>query len=88
MDTRRRAMLDDIELADRQDRTAAAVRSRASDEQLLAESSILNGTVEGRAQRAEALRLSTLAKAPARPPSRDYSGVRLWTTADAGGQQN
>lgn len=88
MDTRRRAMLDDLELSDRQDRTAAMVRSRAADEQRLAESSILNASIEGRAQDAQAQRLATLQKAPPPPPLRDYSGVRLWTTADTGGPSN
>jgi hypothetical protein len=85
MDTRRRALLDDLELSDRQGRTAAAVRSRAADEQLLAESSLLNASVEGRAVDAQAQRMATLGKAPAPAPARDYSGVRMWTTADAGG---
>jgi hypothetical protein len=85
MDTRRRAMLDDLELSDRQDRTAEGVRSRAQDEQDLAESALLNASVGGRAQGAESQRLATLQKpaAPAQAP--DYSGVKLWTTADAGG---
>jgi len=88
MDNRRRAMLDDLELSDRQDRTAAAARSRAVDEQSLAESSLLNASVEGRARSAQAQRLATLEKAPPQSPPRDYSGVRLWTTADTGGASN
>jgi hypothetical protein len=83
--TRRRAILDDLDLADRQDRTASAVRSRAADEQDLAESSLLNADLQGRAQDAEAQRLATLQKTPPAPAAADYSGVRLWTTADAGG---
>jgi len=47
MDTRRRALLDDLSLADRQDKDDAAVRSGAADEQLLAESALLNASVEG-----------------------------------------
>ena len=85
MDTRRRALLDDLELSDRQGRTADAVRSRAADEELLAESSLLNASVEARAVDAQAQRMATLGKAPAPAPARDYSGIRMWTTADAGG---
>ena len=85
MDTRRRAMLDDLALSDRQERTEAEVRSRADDEQLLAESALLNAGAEGRAQGAEAARLSTLQKTAPAPPAPDYSGIRLWTTADSGG---
>ncbi len=85
MDTRRRALLDDLELSDRQGRTTAAVQSRAADEQLLAESALLNRTVEGRARDAQAQRLSTLQKTPQQQAAPDYSGLRMWTTADAGG---
>ena len=88
MDARRRALLDDLELSDRQARTAAAVQSRAADEQLLAESSLLNAGVEGRARDAQAQRMATLQKAPAYAHAPDYSGVRTWTTADAGGPPN
>jgi hypothetical protein len=85
MDTRRRALLDDLELSDRQSRTTAAVQSRAADEQLLAESALLNATVEGRVRDAQTQRLSTLQKTPQQQAAPDYSGVRMWTTADAGG---
>jgi hypothetical protein len=85
MDARRRAILDDIALSDRQERTAAGVRSRAADEQGLAESALLNATVEGRARGAEAQRGATLGKPAPVAPQPDYSGMRLWTTADAGG---
>src|ERR1019366_9356157 len=85
MDARRRAILDDIALSDRQERTAAGVRSRAADEQGLAESALLNATVEGRARGAEAQRGATLGKPAPAAPQPDYSGMRLWTTADAGG---
>jgi hypothetical protein len=85
MATRRRAVLDDLDLADRQDRTASGVRSEAADEQDLAESSLLNADLSGRAQSAEAQRLATLQKTPQQPQAMDYSGMRLWTTADAGG---
>jgi hypothetical protein len=88
MDTRRRAMLDDLALSDRQERTDAAVRSKAADEQMLAESALLNATTENRALSAEAQRLATLQKAPPAQPAPDYTGVRLWTTADAGGPSN
>jgi len=88
MDTRRRAMLDDLALSDRQDRNDAAVRARAADERTLAESALLNTNTEDRARTAEAQRLATLQKAPAALPAPDYSGIRLWTTADAGGPPN
>jgi hypothetical protein len=85
MDTRRRAMMDDLALSDRQDRTAAEVRSRAADEQMLAQSALLNAATENRAVSAETQRLATLQKTPAALPSPDYGGIKLWTTADAGG---
>jgi hypothetical protein len=86
MDTRRRAMLDDLDLSDRQARNDAAVRSKAADEQLLAESAILNADAASRAQAAQAQRMATLQKQAPAAPATDYSGIRLWTTADAGGQ--
>jgi hypothetical protein len=85
MDARRRAILDDAELSERQDRTNASVRSRAADEQLLAESALLNTDAEARVAAAESQRTATLQKAPAAPTQADYGGIRLWTTADAGG---
>ena len=85
MASRRRAVLDDLDLADRQDRTAASVRSRAADEADLAASSVLAADLKSRAQGAEAQRMATLQKTPPAPRAADYSGVRLWTTADAGG---
>jgi len=88
MDARRRAILDDVALSDRQERTDAGVRSRAADEQGLAESALLNESVEERARSAEAQRIATLQKTPSTPPRPDYTGVRLWTTADAGGTSN
>jgi len=88
MDARRRAILDDLALSDREQRTDAGVRSRAADEQDLAESALLNAAVEGRARGAEAQRIATLQKTAAAPPQPDYSGMRLWTTADAEGGSN
>lgn len=85
MDTRRRAMLDDLALSDRQAATDSAVRATASDEQLLSESAQLNASTEDRARTAEAQRLATLQKAPPSLPAADYAGLRIWTTADAGG---
>ena len=85
MDARRRALLDDLALSDRQDRDDTAVRDRAADEQMLAESAQLNANTEARARTAEAQRLATLQKSPPAPPAPDYSGLRTWTTADAGG---
>jgi len=85
MASRRRAILDDLDLADRQDRSASAVRSRAADEEDLAASALLNADLQARAQGAEAQRLSTLQKTPPAAKGADYSGLRLWTTADAGG---
>jgi hypothetical protein len=88
MDTRRRALLDDLELSDRQDRTAAGTISKAADEQLLAESALLNASASGRAKDAEAQRMATLQKQAAPAAATDYSGLRMWTTADAGGSSN
>jgi hypothetical protein len=85
MDARRRAILDDQELSDRQDRNTAGVRSRAADEELLAESALLNADAQGRVQAAESQRAATLQKALPAPSQADYSAIRLWTTADAGG---
>jgi hypothetical protein len=85
MDTRRRAILDDLDLSDREARVDAGVRSRASDEQMLAESALLNADARARAQGAEAQRLATLRRVPPAPAAADYSGIRLWTTADTGG---
>ncbi len=85
MDARRRAMLDDLDLSDREARGAAGVRAQAADEQLLAESALLNADARTRAQGAEAQRLATLQRLPAAPAPADYSGIRLWTTADTGG---
>ena len=86
MDARRRALLDDVGLSDRQAREASAARARAADQQGLAESSQLGADELARASAAEAQRAATLAKARPAPAPRDYSGMRLWTTADAGGQ--
>jgi hypothetical protein len=88
MDTRRKAILDDLGLSDRQARTESIVRERASDEQLLAESALLNADAGSRAQGADAQRLATLQKPASTPAQPDYSGMRLWTTADAGGPSN
>jgi phenylpyruvate tautomerase PptA (4-oxalocrotonate tautomerase family) len=85
LDTRRRALLDDLALSDRQDRNAGAVRSRASDEQVLAGSAVLNSNAQARAQGAEAQRMATLQKAASPVQAPDYSGIRLWTTADTNG---
>jgi hypothetical protein len=88
MDARRRAALDDLALSDRQDRTDAGVRSKAADEQLLAESALLNSSEEGRVRVSEAQREATLQKPIPAPPQSDYDGIKLWTTADAGGAAN
>jgi hypothetical protein len=88
MDTRRRAILDDLDLSDRQARADAGVRSRATDEQMLAESALLNADARTRAQAAEAQRLATLQRLPPPAAAPDYSGIRLWTTADTGGPSN
>ena len=84
METRRRAVLDDLALSDRQNATDAGVRSKAADERMLAESALLNAGASGRAQAAETQRETTLQKSPAPTAQADYSGLRLWTTADAG----
>jgi hypothetical protein len=88
MSGHRRALLDDMELGDRQGRAASGVRAKAEDEQALAESSLLNADLQGRVQAAESQRLTTLQKAPAAPAAADYSGMKVWTTADAGGVSN
>jgi hypothetical protein len=85
MDSRRRAILDDLALSDRQQSENAAVRSRAADEALLAQSGVLNAGAGARARDAEAARMATLAKPPAAAPAADYGGLRVWTTADAAG---
>jgi len=77
MGAHRQALLADLELADRQDRDRARVRAVAADESGLAESALLQG--------AEAQRLATLQKAAPAAPAADYSGLRVWTTADAAG---
>jgi hypothetical protein len=78
-------VLDDLALSDRQERTDAGVRAKAADEQKMAESALLNSAAAGRVQAAEAQRTATLSKAPPAPAPPDYSAIRLWTTADAGG---
>jgi hypothetical protein len=83
MDTRRRAVLDDLALSDRQNATYAGVRSKATDEQMLAESALLNASATTRVQAAESQRAATLQKSVAAPSQADYSGIKLWTTADA-----
>jgi hypothetical protein len=85
MDSRRRAIMDDLDLSERQARSGSDARSMAVDEQLLAESAQLNADAGSRAQGAEAQRLATLQKAAPAEAQPDYSGIRLWTTADTGG---
>lgn len=85
LDSRRRALMDDESLSEREDRALSAVRSRAADEERLAESALLNANASSRAQASEGVRLATLSKVAARPIPADYSGLRLWTTADTGG---
>jgi hypothetical protein len=88
MAARRRAVLDDLEVGDREASAESGARSRAADEQGLAESAALNSGMSSRTQAAESQRLSTLQKPAPTPPSADYSGMKLWTTADAGGTSN
>jgi hypothetical protein len=88
MAARRRAVLDDMEVGDREASAESGARSRAADEQGLAESAALNSGMSSRTQAAESQRLSTLQKPAQTPPSADYSGMKLWTTADAGGTSN
>lgn len=85
METRRRAVLDDLALSDRQNATDAGVRSKAADERMLAESAQLNASAAGRVQAAESQRTATLQKPLATASQADYSAMKLWTTADAGG---
>ncbi|HEY1765147.1 MAG TPA: hypothetical protein VGF85_09505 [Opitutaceae bacterium] len=83
MGSRRRALLDDLELSDREERARTGARDRAGDEQALAESALLNAGVEGRLREAESQRIATLQKTAAAPDRPDYTGLRLWTTSDA-----
>jgi hypothetical protein len=85
MTGRRRALMDDMDLADRQGRLAARTREAAADETLLAESSALNTATGDRARASEAARIATLQKPLQDQGSPDYSGLRLWTTADTEG---
>jgi hypothetical protein len=85
MDARRRAILDDLDLSDRESRSDDSVRTRAADEQMLSESALLNADARARAQGAEAQREATLGRVAPAPAAADYSGIRLWTTADTGG---
>ncbi len=85
MGARRRAILDDLELSDRQERTLAGVRARAADERGLAESALLNANEEERVRSAEAQRVATLQKTPTPGTVTDYTGMKLWTTSDAEG---
>ncbi len=88
MDTRRRAILDDLELSDRQDRASSGTREKSKDEQLLAESALLNDSAAVRARGAEDQRLATLRKPVPHGAVADYSALRLWSTADTGGASN
>ncbi len=85
MGARRAALMSDLDLADREERDGERVRAQADDERLLAQSAALNGAVASRAQAAESDRIATLAKAPAAAAANDYSGLKVWTTADTGG---
>jgi hypothetical protein len=80
---RRRALLDDLELSDRQESQLAGVRETAADERALAESALLNASDEGRIREAEAQRAATLQKTASTPAPADYSALRLWSTSDA-----
>jgi hypothetical protein len=84
LEARRRGLLDDLALSDRQNFTQERVRARAADESSLAESAVLATAAAARVQTAEAQRLATLQKLPT-PPVADYSGLQLWTTADTDG---
>jgi hypothetical protein len=88
MAARRRAVLDDLEIGDREASAESGARSQAADEQGLAESAALSSGMSSRTQAAESQRISTLQKPAHAPPASDYSGVKLWTTADAGGASN
>ncbi len=85
MGARRRAILDDLELSDRQEGTLARVRGRADDERRLAESALLNANEEERVRSAEAQRVATLQKTALPGTAPDYAGMKLWTTSDAEG---
>jgi 23S rRNA maturation mini-RNase III len=87
MEARRRALLDDLALDDRQRRTDTDTSAKASDERTLAESSAVNAVFGQRALDARTQRLDTLQKTVPASTAPDYSGLRLWTTADAAGSQ-
>jgi hypothetical protein len=83
LEARRRGLLDDLALADRQSRTAERVQAGAADESALAESSVLASAEAARVQAAQTQRLATLQKAPSATVP-DYSSLKVWSTADAG----
>ncbi|HEY1793418.1 MAG TPA: hypothetical protein VGG34_10915 [Opitutaceae bacterium] len=83
---RRQALVDDLGLSDRQAAREDAARSRSTDQQLLAESALLGADLASRASGAEAQRVATLGRQAPQPGPRDYSGMQLWSTADALGQ--
>ncbi len=85
LDGRRRALLDDLALADRQDQTQAQVGARAADESAVAESSALAADATARLDAAQAQRWATLQKSSTPLPTPDYADLRVWTTADAAG---
>jgi len=82
---RRRALLDDLALADRQAGTRAQVRLRADDESALAESAALAASAGTVIQAADAQRWATLQKSVNPAPAPDYSALKVWTTADTEG---
>jgi len=82
---RRRALLDDLALADRQAGMRAQVRIRADDESALAESAGLAASAGTRIQAADAQRWATLGKSANPAPAPDYSALKIWTTADTEG---
>ena len=85
MEGRRHALLDDLALDDRRRRTDAEVGARAADEQALAEASVIKADLGQRVVDAEAQRIATLQKPVPALAEPDYSGLKLWTTADAAG---
>lgn len=85
LDSRRKALLDDLALADRGKEANAAILARASDETSLAASASSSALAVRRIQDGEAARAATLAKPAPSAPARDYAQLKLWGPADAQG---
>jgi hypothetical protein len=85
LDARRRAALDDAALSDRADRLASRARDQADDEQLIARSGQLAGASAAAWAAADAQRQATVSRTQSPAAAADYSGIKVWTTADTSG---